>query len=47
MRRLESNERERMRMHSLNDAFEVTIVYIYYSLWGEYELINKSLLSIV
>lgn len=25
LRRLESNERERMRMHSLNDAFEVTI----------------------
>lgn len=24
MRRLESNERERMRMHSLNDAFEVS-----------------------
>lgn len=23
MRRLESNERERLRMHSLNDAFEV------------------------
>jgi hypothetical protein len=23
MRRLESNERERMRMHSLNDAFQV------------------------
>lgn len=23
LRRLESNERERMRMHSLNDAFEV------------------------
>jgi len=26
LRRLESNERERMRMHSLNDAFEVTIL---------------------
>lgn len=25
LRRLESNERERMRMHSLNDAFEVTV----------------------
>lgn len=25
LRRLESNERERMRMHSLNDAFEVGI----------------------
>lgn len=25
LRRLESNERERMRMHSLNDAFEVNI----------------------
>lgn len=24
LRRLESNERERMRMHSLNDAFQVT-----------------------
>jgi len=23
LRRLESNERERMRMHSLNDAFQV------------------------
>lgn len=29
LRRLESNERERMRMHSLNDAFEV-----YYSMDG-------------
>ncbi|KYN38760.1 hypothetical protein ALC56_06759 [Trachymyrmex septentrionalis] len=28
LRRLESNERERMRMHSLNDAFEV-IVYCF------------------
>lgn len=31
LRRLESNERERMRMHSLNDAFQVhkiiTIIY--------------------
>ena len=26
LRRLESNERERMRMHSLNDAFEVLFV---------------------
>lgn len=26
LRRLESNERERMRMHSLNDAFQVRIV---------------------
>lgn len=26
LRRLESNERERMRMHSLNDAFQVNIV---------------------
>lgn len=26
LRRLESNERERMRMHSLNDAFEVIII---------------------
>lgn len=25
LRRLESNERERMRMHSLNDAFQVSI----------------------
>jgi class B basic helix-loop-helix protein 8 len=25
LRRLESNERERMRMHSLNDAFEVRV----------------------
>ena len=25
LRRLESNERERMRMHSLNDAFEVSM----------------------
>ena len=25
LRRLESNERERMRMHSLNDAFEVIL----------------------
>lgn len=25
LRRLESNERERMRMHSLNDAFEVIV----------------------
>lgn len=25
LRRLESNERERMRMHSLNDAFEVKV----------------------
>lgn len=25
LRRLESNERERLRMHSLNDAFEVPI----------------------
>lgn len=25
LRRLESNERERMRMHSLNDAFQVTM----------------------
>lgn len=24
LRRLESNERERMRMHSLNDAFQVS-----------------------
>lgn len=28
IRRLESNERERMRMHSLNDAFQVYIVII-------------------
>lgn len=28
LRRLESNERERMRMHSLNDAFQV--IYVYY-----------------
>lgn len=27
LRRLESNERERMRMHSLNDAFEVGQCY--------------------
>lgn len=27
LRRLESNERERMRMHSLNDAFEVRIFF--------------------
>lgn len=26
LRRLESNERERMRMHSLNDAFQVIVV---------------------
>lgn len=25
LRRLESNERERMRMHSLNDAFQVSM----------------------
>jgi hypothetical protein len=29
LRRLESNERERMRMHSLNDAFEVLFVFLY------------------
>lgn len=28
LRRLESNERERMRMHSLNDAFQVKICLI-------------------
>lgn len=28
LRRLESNERERMRMHSLNDAFQVDIIII-------------------
>lgn len=28
LRRLESNERERMRMHSLNDAFEVTVLLL-------------------
>lgn len=27
LRRLESNERERMRMHSLNDAFQVCFIY--------------------
>lgn len=27
LRRLESNERERMRMHSLNDAFQVSSVH--------------------
>ena len=27
LRRLESNERERMRMHSLNDAFQVDVIY--------------------
>jgi class B basic helix-loop-helix protein 8 len=27
LRRLESNERERMRMHSLNDAFQVRNIY--------------------
>lgn len=26
LRRLESNERERMRMHSLNDAFQVCVL---------------------
>jgi hypothetical protein len=31
LRRLESNERERMRMHSLNDAFEVQHFTIYSS----------------
>lgn len=32
LRRLESNERERMRMHSLNDAFQVRIrLTIYFS----------------
>lgn len=31
LRRLESNERERMRMHSLNDAFQVrSTPYIFY-----------------
>lgn len=30
LRRLESNERERMRMHSLNDAFQVNIALILY-----------------
>uniref|UniRef100_A0A6P7F1I5 Class A basic helix-loop-helix protein 15-like n=1 Tax=Diabrotica virgifera virgifera TaxID=50390 RepID=A0A6P7F1I5_DIAVI len=30
LRRLESNERERMRMHSLNDAFEVNSLTLYY-----------------
>lgn len=28
LRRLESNERERMRMHSLNDAFQVCLIII-------------------
>ena len=28
LRRLESNERERLRMHSLNTAFQVTIMII-------------------
>lgn len=28
LRRLESNERERMRMHSLNDAFEVNELFV-------------------
>lgn len=28
LRRLESNERERMRMHSLNDAFQVDITVV-------------------
>jgi hypothetical protein len=28
LRRLESNERERMRMHSLNDAFQVSLVTV-------------------
>jgi len=28
LRRLESNERERMRMHSLNDAFQVSLFSI-------------------
>lgn len=30
LRRLESNERERMRMHSLNDAFEVTNFIVFF-----------------
>lgn len=30
LRRLESNERERMRMHSLNDAFEVSFFFIFF-----------------
>lgn len=29
LRRLESNERERMRMHSLNDAFQVCSIMCY------------------
>lgn len=29
LRRLESNERERMRMHCMNDAFQVHISYCY------------------
>lgn len=28
LRRLESNERERMRMHSLNDAFQVIYIIL-------------------
>lgn len=31
LRRLESNERERMRMHSLNDAFEVFVFLDFYA----------------
>lgn len=33
LRRLESNERERMRMHSLNDAFQVTLYIRYFCLY--------------
>lgn len=42
LRRLESNERERMRMHSLNDAFQVktysTIFIRDYSVLKEFQL---------
>lgn len=31
LRRLESNERERMRMHSLNDAFQVCFTIMHYA----------------
>lgn len=33
LRRLESNERERMRMHSLNDAFEVIVNHALQNTW--------------
>lgn len=42
LRRLESNERERMRMHSLNDAFQVDIIIIISKKLLKYSILMKT-----